>query len=685
MTNNDDTGVVAVDANNNGSFADAGDQVASVGCCNQDTNVTLNLTAGQTIGIFYGLRDGGGESGLVGHFTLPSGTDTLVTPGDPAQAGLFSYQTVTGGGSVQVDTGAELRARTIAGATSATLAGTLTLSAGTTGSPLTSSITTLTAVGGLPVLNVGASHTLTVQNLAVPGGNFLPTALTKAGAGTLAVTGRATVTLNNSSIIASVGVTDMSSTVVTAAPKVTVPGLQGLLYVNAQTNPRVAPNGAGAAGVTALLGTVPTASAILTSANGPNGGLDFRNDNDFATFFNNTQVGNGGNSNFTVAFVGNYTARTTGTHIFGFEQNDDNAAIYVDLNRNGVFEDNEKVFDTGCCLQNPPNADFGSGTTSLTAGQTYSIAILNEETGGGSDLGAKFQDPSGSAPIVIAPDGTAQQPFTFSTGGGALEVDAGATLLVAGTSGPVDLTLNGTLTYTAQTSASASNLNNVSVAASQTGTLNVMANQNVTVTGALALTGNLVKTGAGRLAINVVGTGTGSVTVQGGVLGGSGSIAGPAMIASGGTIAPGNSVGTLGTGDFSITGTGGTVAIELDPTNSQGNGTTDNLNVTGAVTLTGGNLAVTLLSFPTAAGQQFQIITNDAADAVTGAFTTVNGSPVGTGNTFSIGGNKFSINYAGGTGNDVVITATAVPEPASLALLGVGTLGLLARRRRVVK
>jgi CSLREA domain-containing protein len=171
----------------------------------------------------------------------------------------------------------------------------------------------------------------------------------------------------------------------------------------------------------------------------------------------------------------------------------------------------------------------------------------------------------------------------------------------------------------------------------------------------------LTKSGAGTLALNATNTYTGPTSISSGTLSGTGSVSGPLSVASGGTMAPGNSVGTFSSGNFSVTGAGGTLAIELDPTNSGGNGITDNLNVTGTVTLTGGDLVPTLLSAPTM-GQTFKIITNDGtADAVTGTFSTANGTPI-AGNSFSVSGCGFSINYAGGDGNDVVLTVVALPS-----------------------
>src|SRR5262249_52861107 len=96
---------------------------------------------------------------------------------------------------------------------------------------------------------------------------------------------------------------------------------------------------------------------------------------------------------------------------------------------------------------------------------------------------------------------------------------------------------------------------------------------------------------------------------------------------------------------------GGTLTIEAQGTNPA-TPDFDQLFVNGAVTLDG-TLNVSLLNgYTPSVGDSFKIIDNDGTDAVTGHFA---GLPEGA--TFSVGAYTFSITYAGGTGNDVVLTA----------------------------
>jgi autotransporter-associated beta strand protein len=73
--------------------------------------------------------------------------------------------------------------------------------------------------------------------------------------------------------------------------------------------------------------------------------------------------------------------------------------------------------------------------------------------------------------------------------------------------------------------------------------------------------GGLTKNGAGILRLNGVNTYTGTTLVNAGTLGGSGTIAGPLNVTASGTLAPGNSVGTLTVNNSATLG--GTTVMEI--------------------------------------------------------------------------------------------------------------------------
>jgi autotransporter-associated beta strand protein len=160
--------------------------------------------------------------------------------------------------------------------------------------------------------------------------------------------------------------------------------------------------------------------------------------------------------------------------------------------------------------------------------------------------------------------------------------------------------------------------------------------------GTMTITGNIspaLEVVGGTLVLN--GTGFASVSANGGDLMGTGT-ATQLMTIQNGALRPGNSIGTFNaTGGFDQLG-GGTLAIEVS------GGAADQVNVTGAVSLNGN---ITVTGTPTI-GAVLTIIANDGADAVTGTFTGL-----AEGATVNSGGQQYEISYAGGTGNDVTLTA----------------------------
>ena len=121
---------------------------------------------------------------------------------------------------------------------------------------------------------------------------------------------------------------------------------------------------------------------------------------------------------------------------------------------------------------------------------------------------------------------------------------------------------------------------------------------------------------AGRLLVNNTtgsGTGSGSVTVNGAVLGGTGRIAGPVTILSGGTISPGTSLGTLTiSNSLSLSGT---TVMELNAA------ARTNDVVRGLTTVTyGGTLTLPNLAGTVTAASAFKLF---SANSYQGAFAAI--------------------------------------------------------------
>ena len=127
----------------------------------------------------------------------------------------------------------------------------------------------------------------------------------------------------------------------------------------------------------------------------------------------------------------------------------------------------------------------------------------------------------------------------------------------------------------------------------------------------------------------------------------------------------------LGTNSFSAAATNIDVSMSSSGTLSFTNGAKfavglnsatsyDTLNLVGKIDLTGVTLAFTGAYTP-GSSDSFMIVTNDAADAVTGTFT---GLPEGA--TVSVNGVNKKITYVGGSGNDVVLYSPNNPPTVNV-------------------
>ncbi|MDF1754557.1 MAG: autotransporter-associated beta strand repeat-containing protein, partial [Verrucomicrobiales bacterium] len=309
-----------------------------------------------------------------------------------------------------------------------------------------------------------------------------------------------------------------------------------------------------------------------------------------------------------------------------------------------------------------------------------------------TDMSA-LANPLGAANsfAVYGNDGSVQT--TVAVGSGGLTLDnsqlsmkrgggsaLGSRLVLDG-----DVTVNGTATSLITNDTSSGTVGSAEVqlsstAATATRDFNIAAGAgltiNIEVNDGESSAGSVSKSGSGTLTMNADNTYQGATSVDGGILlvngthtGGAGYTVGAAATlggtgattasvnAAGGTISPGLSTGAdtiddLATGDLTLTGSTTTFAVEIGGVT--GGTLHDQIDVTGTVDLGGSTLTVSLSGgFSPSLNNEFIIIDNDDTDGVTGTF---DGLPEGATVT-AVGGEKFTITYAGGDGNDVVLFA----------------------------
>ena len=205
---------------------------------------------------------------------------------------------------------------------------------------------------------------------------------------------------------------------------------------------------------------------------------------------------------------------------------------------------------------------------------------------------------------------------------------------------------------------------------------------------------------AGRLSVNGALGNSAVAVLAAAELGGSGSIAGPVSIATGGSLSPGNSIASLATGTASFA-SGATFEYEVDSTDLNALGAAaDLLVVNGDLNLDAAN--GTLLSFldlattPNPFVEDTTIFTMiNYSGSWNGGLFTYGANVLSDGERFVVGTQLWEIDYnrtslaglANFTGDYLpsssFVAITAVPEPAALVLAACGTvLATCAVRRR---
>lgn len=343
--------------------------------------------------------------------------------------------------------------------------------------------------------------------------------------------------------------------------------------------------------------------------------------------------------------------------------------------------------------QSAPVSSAQTVTLSPGAGENFNLASVISDTGGNVNSVVK----TGAGTTVLTANNTHTGLTDVQAGTLELNRAGGA---IADTSA-VQVS-GGTLTVTQNDTVSAVTLSSGSISGSATlsGSSYSLTNSGHISVNLGNTAATLTKTGAGTATLSGNANHTGDTNINAGVLlvdgdinssnvfvaanatlAGSGIIDKDVTLANNGIISPGNGTpSTLRVGGLTTSGTGNFMfqISGLSAGSQHDQIIVDNSNGgTGVLDLGAAILNITV-GYTPAVNDSFLLVNNLGAGSVLGNF--FNGATqLNQGDSFTQGGQNYVINYNGGNGNDVVISA--IPEPGVSLLCGIGMLALLRRRR----
>jgi autotransporter-associated beta strand protein len=404
-----------------------------------------------------------------------------------------------------------------------------------------------------------------------------------------------------------------------------------------------------------------TKGIVLNSANYTDGGTARTINIQGATAGSTT-------GNFRVGGTGNGTVTNTGTWLGTSTVNVKD--LSYQLNGSSTNFSNSNAANSGA-LMTFDNVVFSTGNNASARTLASSTKLLGNistsnqlvTTGAGYNFIGTMDLDGGTRTITTGTQNTG----TFNTLISGVISNGGLTKAGSGT-----LALSGANTYTGTTTVSA-------------GTL--------ALTGGGSIASSSIIVGA-TTTLDVSGVTGGFSLASGQTLSGSGTVTG-AMTVSG-TLSPGNSPGSMTTGNQTWMNGGDYNWQVLDATGTAGSGY-DTIAINGTLdlsNLTTANLAINLWSL-SSTGPDVNGIALNFSDALnyswvlasaTGGVTGFDATDFVINTTANNGTPGFSNSFTGGfavavSGNNLVLNYTAVPEPATALLGGLGLLALLRRRR----
>ena len=278
----------------------------------------------------------------------------------------------------------------------------------------------------------------------------------------------------------------------------------------------------------------------------------------------------------------------------------------------------------------------GAGNIDIASSQALTVGDSNDKTSSGVISGSGTLSKVGSGTLTLA--GTNTKTGSIGIAGGTLSVSSSSNL--GATPGSVDednIVFNNNATL--KTTSSFTLASNKGITMTGAGKISTDASTTLTYGGVITDSGALTKTGAGTLILTgentytgattvsagtlTVGTSSngsdsiiaGNVSVEGGVLSGGGVIDGNvAYASSAGTLAPGNSIGTLTVGGNLTLSADDTTEIEFNATSA------DKIIVNGNTIIAG-----TISLFPedtTYSDTQLTIVDGSGGGTFAGTFAT---------------------------------------------------------------